>query len=63
MPTINEEVQVRIDPGVAVVTGKSTRQLAGSDKQVITRQVRFTRVYAQPNGRWQVVTAHATPIA
>jgi Domain of unknown function (DUF4440) len=59
----NEEVQVRLYPGVAVVTGKSIRQLQGHDQQVITSRVLFTRVYAQPNGQWQVVTSQATPLA
>ena len=57
----NEAVEVRVYPGVAVVTGQSTRQLAGGNNQVITSKVFFTRVYAQPAGRWQVVTSQATP--
>ena len=58
----NEDVTVRIYPGVAIVTGRSMRQLEGIDSKVITSKVLFTRVYAQPAGRWQVVTSQATPI-
>lgn len=58
----NEDVTVRVYPGVVVVTGRSIRQLEGPDSKVITNHVLFTRVYAQPAGRWQVITAQATPI-
>jgi hypothetical protein len=59
----NEDVIVRVYPGVAVVTGRSTRQLEGPDDKIITNQVFFTRVYAQPTGHWQVVTSQATLIS
>ena len=59
----NEDVTVRVYPGVAVVTGRSTRQLEGSGDKVITNQVLFTRVYAQPTGHWQVVTSQATLVS
>lgn len=59
----NEDVELRIYPGVAIVTGQSTRQLEGPDNKAITSQVLFTRVYAQPAGRWQVVTSQATSIS
>jgi hypothetical protein len=59
----NEDVEIRVYPGVAVVTGRSTRQLEGFDNKLITSKVFFTRVYAQPTGRWQVVTSQATPIS
>lgn len=58
----NDEVVVRIYGNAAVVTGRSTTKRAGQDGEVVTRQVRFSRVYAQPKGRWQVVSAHNTPI-
>ena len=60
---VNEDVQVRVYPGVAVVTGRSTRKLQGDNQQVITSRVLFTRVYAQPSGSWQVITSQATPIS
>ena len=59
----NEDVIVRVYPGVAVVTGRSIRQLEGPDNKIITNQVLFTRVYAQPTGDWQVVTSQATLIS
>jgi hypothetical protein len=59
----NEDVIVRVYPGVAVVTGRSTRQLEGPDDKIISNQVLFTRVYAQPTGQWQVVTSQATLIS
>jgi hypothetical protein len=59
----NEDVIVRVYPGAVVVTGRSMRQLEGSNSKVITSQVLFTRVYAQPRGYWQVITSQATPIS
>jgi hypothetical protein len=59
----NEDIIVRVYPGAVVVTGRSTRQLEGPDNKLITNQVLFTRVYAQPAGRWQVVTSQATLIS
>ena len=59
----NEDVELRVYPGTVIVTGRSTRQLQGFDNKVITGQVLFTRVYAQPAGRWQVVTSQATSIS
>ncbi len=58
----NDEVVVRVYGDAAVVTGRSTTKRAGQDSEVITRQVRFTRVYAKNKGRWQVVSAHNTLI-
>lgn len=60
----NDEVMVRVygdDGDAAVVTGRSTTK-RGQGSEVITRQVRFTRVYAKNKGRWQVVSAHNTLI-
>jgi hypothetical protein len=57
------EVEVRAYPGVAVVTGRSVRRLAGPDGGERVRAVGFTRVWARPAGRWQVVAAQATPLA
>ena len=59
---INEDVQVRVFPGLAIVTGRSTRQLRNNENMVTTNRVRFTRVYAELDGRWQVVASQATPI-
>lgn len=58
----NDEVMVRIFEDAAVVTGRSTTKRAGEGDEVLTRQVRFTRVYARNKGRWQVVSAHNTLI-
>ena len=59
----NDEVMVRIYGKAAVVTGRSTTKRAGQGSEVVTRQVRFTRVYAMSKGQWQVVSAHNTLIA
>jgi len=56
----NDDVLVRAFGDAAVVTGRSTSKRAGEGDEVITRQVRFTRVYAKQKGRWQVVSAHNT---
>lgn len=56
----NAEVRVRVYGDAAVVTGLSTSKRAGQGDDIVTRQVRFTRVYAKPKGRWQVVSAHNT---
>jgi ketosteroid isomerase-like protein len=56
------EVEVRVYPGVAVVSGRSVRRRAGPDGADRVRTVRFTRVWARPAGRWQVVAAQATPL-
>jgi len=58
----NGEVVVRVFDETAVVTGRSTTKREGEDGEIVTRQVRFTRVYAKPRGRWQVVSAHNTLI-
>src|SRR5262245_44309285 len=58
----DDDVEVRLHPGVAVVTGRSSRTLAGAGADPIVRHVRFTRVYVQVNDRWQVAAAQATPI-
>lgn len=59
----NDEVTVRVYGEAAVVTGRSTSKRAGqSAGEIVTRQVRFTRVYAKRDGRWQVVSAQNTLI-
>ena len=58
----NDDVVVRVYESAAVVTGRSTTKRESQGGEVLTRQVRFTRVYAKPNGRWQVVSAHNTLI-
>jgi len=58
----NDEVMVRVFGDAAVVTGRSTTKRAGEGGEIVTRQVRFTRVYARNHGRWQVVSAHNTLI-
>jgi ketosteroid isomerase-like protein len=58
----NDEVMVRVFGDAAIATGRSTTKRAGQGTEILTRQVRFTRVYAKNHGRWQVVSAHNTPI-
>lgn len=58
----NDEVVVRVYGDAAVVTGRSTSKRAAQNSEVVTRQVRFTRVYAKSKGGWQVVSAHNTLI-
>ena len=58
----NDEVTVRVYGEAAVVTGRSTSKRAGQGSEIVTRQVRFTRVYARRQGRWQVVSAQNTLI-
>lgn len=57
----DEDVLIRSYPGVAVVTGRSTRRRENPDTTLFTQTVRFTRVYACLDNRWQVVVAQATP--
>ena len=58
----NDEVMVRVYENAAVVTGRSTTKRTGQGGELITRQVRFTRVYVKRKGRWQVASAHNTLI-
>jgi len=58
----DEDVLIRGYNDVAIVTGRSTRRRASSDTSITTQVVRFTRVYAYVENRWQVVSAQATPI-
>ena len=58
----NDEVMVRVFGDAAVVTGRSTTKRSGEGGEILTRQGRFTRVYAKSHGRWQVVSAHNTAI-
>jgi hypothetical protein len=57
----NDEVLVRVFASMAVVTGRSTTT-RGQGNEIISRQVRFTRIYDGSGGRWQVVSAHNTII-
>ena len=59
----DDDVLVRPYPGAVIVTGRSTRTLAGRDQQAITRVVRFTRLYIQHGERWKIAAAQATPLA
>jgi uncharacterized protein (TIGR02246 family) len=58
----NDDVKVRVYGDAAVVTGRSKSTRIGRDNTPVTGEVRFTRVYAKPDGRWQVVSAQSTPI-
>jgi ketosteroid isomerase-like protein/catechol 2,3-dioxygenase-like lactoylglutathione lyase family enzyme len=57
-----EDVAIQVYAGCAVVTGRSLRRRLGRDGREVTLTVRFTRVYASRDDRWQVISAHATPI-
>lgn len=57
-----DDVLIRIYKDTAVVTGRSTTKRAGQDNNILTRQVRFTRVYVKRDKGWQVVSAQSTPI-
>ena len=59
----NDDVLVRVYGDTAIVTGRSTSRREGEEGAAVTRQVRFTRVWAKLAGRWQVVAAQTTPIA
>jgi hypothetical protein len=58
----DDDVEVRLHAGAAVVTGRSSRSMRGVGDALIERRVRFTRVYVLEDGRWQVAAAQATPI-
>jgi hypothetical protein len=59
----DDDVQVRLHPGAAVVTGRSSRTLRGVGDSIVVRRARFTRVYVLVNGRWQVAAAQSTPLS
>ncbi len=59
----NDEVMVRVFGDAAVVTGRSTTKRLNQQNEMLSRQVRFTRVYAKSKGQWRVVSAHNTLIA
>jgi ketosteroid isomerase-like protein len=60
--TVNtSEQQVRFYGEVAIVTVKV--ELAGVFReQPFANSYRFTRVWAQPHGRWQIVAGHASQV-
>ncbi len=58
----DEDVLIQGYNNVAIVTGRSTRRRTSPDAGIITQVVRFTRVYAYLEDRWQVVSAQATLI-
>jgi len=58
----DDDVMVRVFGDSAVVTGRATSKRVGQDSEVVTGQVRFTRVYAKQKGKWKVVAAQSTPI-
>ena len=52
-----DDVQVRVYGNTAVETGRST--MKGQDNgQTVPRDTRFTRVWVQQQGRWQLVANH-----
>lgn len=54
-----DDINVRIFGDTAVVTGRSTLQVAFKGKSGTTL-FRYTRVYVKRNGRWQVVAQQLT---
>lgn len=59
----NDDVTVRVFGDAVIVTGRSTTKRLNQQDEMISRQVRFTRVYAKSKGQWKVVSAHNTLIA
>lgn len=57
-----DDVLIRTYKDTAIVTGRSTTKRTGQDNNILTRQVRFTRVYVRRDKGWQVVSAQSTPI-
>jgi uncharacterized protein (TIGR02246 family) len=62
MSVENDEVAVRVYGDAAVVTGRSTSKREGQNGETVTRQVRFTRVYAMRQERWRLASSHNTLI-
>jgi hypothetical protein len=59
----DDDVQVRLHPDVAIVTGRSGRTMRGAGDTLVWRTVRFTRVYVREEDGWKVAAAQATPIS
>jgi hypothetical protein len=55
-----DDVHVRPLGAVAVVTGRTTVRATGSTTDIV---LRFTDVFVQRDGRWQVVASQGTRIA
>ena len=55
------DVTVRGYDNTAVVEGRLRRQQTFSGR-VETNEWRFTKIYVKRNGRWQVVSYHASPL-
>lgn len=55
------DVTVRGYDNTAVVEGRLRRQQSFSGR-VETNEWRFTKIYVKRNGRWQVVSYHASPL-
>ena len=58
----NEDVQVRQHGDIAVITGTSV-QAAISDGKPWEGRFRFTRVWVQRDGHWQMVASHSSRLA
>jgi ketosteroid isomerase-like protein len=58
----NEDVQLRRYGDTAVITGTSV-QAAVSDGKPWQGRFRFTRVWVQREGHWQMVASHSSPLA
>jgi uncharacterized protein (TIGR02246 family) len=58
----NEDVQIRRYGDTAVITGTSV-QAAVSDGKPWEGRFRFTRVWVQRDGHWQMVASHSSRLA
>jgi hypothetical protein len=56
------ETTIRVYEHSAIVTGRLHRARKMADRAV-DDDWRFTKVYVQRGGRWQVVSFHASPVA
>jgi len=59
-PFSREDLNVRVYGDTAVVTGRSTVTVKGTDRLGIGDQLRFIQVFAKRNGRWQAVAFQQT---
>jgi hypothetical protein len=57
-----DEMEVRVHADTAVVVGTATRKGVSNGKDISGR-IRYTRVYVNRNGRWQVIQFQQTRIA
>ena len=58
-----DDMDVRLYPASAVVTGRVTIARKDKDGKVITRKSRFTDVFVWRDATWQLVAGHSSRIA